>query len=266
MLILIATLLSCTMFALAVVRCRDCGRTPVPYPLSTSPDCGDQTYKIRCTAGTLWFDAVNKSAYMITDINPLTQRMVIRPADLAGETCIASDMATEGIQLDDNLPFNITSSNTILLLNCSEGMLQLQQAPINCSSNSICHSYIYNNAPPCMSTSLCCVFKTGGSQNSYAVKVNMNGGCSAYQSFVNLDTHWVPEKMWPVPGMELEWELPQEPTCKLPIDCKPLLHSKCLVDPMNYEQKRCICNSGFNWDAANGLCQRESIIILICLP
>ncbi|XP_031256957.1 wall-associated receptor kinase-like 20 [Pistacia vera] len=255
-LILIVTLLSCTTFASAVVRCGNCGRTPVPYPLSTDPNCGDQAYKIRCTAGTLWFDALNKSSYMITDINPLTQRIIIRPAGLSGKTCIASDMATEGIQLDDNLPFNITSSNTILLLNCSDAMLHLQ-APINCSSNSICHDYINNNAPLCKSTSLCCVFKTGGSQNSYVVKVHINGGCAAYQSFVNLDTHWVPTKTWPAPAMELEWGLPQEPTCKLPIDCKPLLHSKCLVDPMNSGQKRCFCNAGFDWDPVNGLCRRE---------
>ncbi|KAJ0087675.1 hypothetical protein Patl1_31804 [Pistacia atlantica] len=255
-LILIVTLLSCTKFSSAVVRCGNCGRTPVPYPLSTDPNCGDQAYKIRCTAGTLWFDALNKSSYMITDINPLTQRIIIRPAGLSGKTCIASDMATEGIQLDDNLPFNITSSNTILLLNCSDAMLHLQ-APINCSSNSICHDYINNNAPLCKSTSLCCVFKTGGSQNSYVVKVHINGGCAAYQSFVNLDTHWVPTKTWPAPAMELEWGLPQEPTCKLPIDCKPLLHSKCLVDPMNSGQKRCFCNAGFDWDPVNGLCRRE---------
>ncbi|KDP24560.1 hypothetical protein JCGZ_25124 [Jatropha curcas] len=46
---------------IAVRCCGDCGRTLVPYPLSTGPDCGDQNYKIRCTSGTLWFDTLNES-------------------------------------------------------------------------------------------------------------------------------------------------------------------------------------------------------------
>ncbi|KAK3226304.1 hypothetical protein Dsin_006166 [Dipteronia sinensis] len=226
-LILTLILLTHKTSASAVARCSNCGRTPVPYPLSTAPNCGDQSYKIRCTGGTLWFDAMNGSSYTITSIIPLTQRIVIRPASLARDACIASDMRTQGIQLDDNLPFNITSSNTILLLNCSDAMLSLQ-APINCSSNCVCHSYIKANAPACMSSSLCCMFRTGGSQTSYDVRVQ-GGGCAAYQSFVNLDSKLAPEKKWPEPGLELEWELPQEPVCKVPVDCKDLLHSNCLA-------------------------------------
>ncbi|KAK2657794.1 hypothetical protein Ddye_010846 [Dipteronia dyeriana] len=252
-LILTLTLLTHTTSASAVARCSNCGRTPVPYPLSTAPNCGDQSYKIRCTGGTLWFDAMNGSSYTVTSINPLTQRIVIRPASLARDACIASDMRTQGIQLDDNLPFNITSSNTILLLNCSDAMLNLQ-APINCSSNCVCHSYIKDNAPACMGSSLCCMFRTGGSQTSYVVRVH-GEGCAAYQSFVNLDSKLAPAKKWPEPGLELEWELPQEPVCKVPVDCKDLLHSNCLVDPETWGQKRCFCKSGFKWDPINGLCQ-----------
>ncbi|KAK4834389.1 hypothetical protein QYF36_021812 [Acer negundo] len=252
-LILTLTLLPRTTSTSAVARCGNCGRTPVPYPLSTTPNCGDQSYKIRCTGGTLWFDAMNRSSYMITLINPLTQRIVIQPASLAKDACVASDMRTQGIQLDDNLPFNITSSNTILLLNCSDAMLNLQ-SPINCSSNCVCHSYIKDNAPACMRSSLCCMFRTGGSQTSYVVRVD-GGGCAAYQSFVNLDSKWAPAKKWPEPGLELEWELPQEPVCKVPVDCKDLLHSNCLADPETWGQKRCFCKAGFKWDPINGLCQ-----------
>ncbi|KAL5742694.1 hypothetical protein ACOSP7_029426 [Xanthoceras sorbifolium] len=252
-LMLTLALLTCTTSASDVARCGNCGSTPVPYPLSTAPNCGDQSYKIRCTAGKLWFDAMNGSSYTITSINPLTQRIVIRPASLAGDACIANDMRTQGIQLDDNLPFNITSSNTILLLNCSDAMLNLQ-TPINCSSNCICHNYIKDSAPACMRSSLCCMFRTGGSQTSYVVRVHA-GGCSAYQSFVNLDSKWVPPKKWPEPGLELEWELPQEPVCKVPVDCWVLLHSNCLADPESLGLNRCFCKAGFMWDPINGSCQ-----------
>ncbi|XVE61942.1 hypothetical protein DITRI_Ditri06bG0078900 [Diplodiscus trichospermus] len=251
MLIFMVALLSFVGCAASIVRCSNCGRIPVPYPLSTRPNCGDQAYMIRCTAGELWFDAL-KGSYMIKSINPLTQRIILQPPRLSGNTCISSDISTQGIWLDDNLPFNITSSNTILLLNCTDAMLHLQ-VPINCTSTSICHNYIKDNAAACMRTTLCCDFKTGGSQTAYVVRVH-DGGCLAYQSFVNFDTI-NPPKIWPEPGLEIEWELPQEPVCKTPLDCKNLLHSKCLVDPSNVGSMRCLCNKGFEWDPINGLCQ-----------
>eukprot|EP00257_Ricinus_communis_P021724 XP_015581264.1 wall-associated receptor kinase-like 20 [Ricinus communis] len=41
----------------ATRQCRNCGRIPVPYPLSTAPGCGDPLYKLSCRGGTLWLDA-----------------------------------------------------------------------------------------------------------------------------------------------------------------------------------------------------------------
>ncbi|KAF3449086.1 hypothetical protein FNV43_RR09810 [Rhamnella rubrinervis] len=244
---------------MAVRRCGNCGKTPVPYPLSTGPGCGDPWYKIRCTTGTLWLDALNGSSYMITSIDPLTQRIIIRPAGLLGNTCIAADFHSQGIHLDENLPFNITSSNTVLLLNCTNAMLSLQ-APINCTSTSLCHDYVRGNAVACGTTSLCCTLRTGGSQTAYMVRVQ-GGGCAAYQSFVNFDPT-VAVKRWPSPGIELEWVLPQEPICKSPLDCKDLLNSKCLVNPVSVGQRRCFCNAGFNWDPSNGLCQNMKFLAM----
>ncbi|KAL4352837.1 hypothetical protein GQ457_06G006790 [Hibiscus cannabinus] len=258
--------------AAALVRCGNCGRIPVPYPLSTGPNCGDQAYKIRCTAGELWFDAL-KGSYMIISISPLTQRIILRPPSFLAKTCISGDIGMQGIQLDDNLPFNITGSNTIMLLNCTDAMLHLQ-APINCTSTSICHNYIKDNAAECMRTPLCCVFKTGGSQTAYVVRIH-DGGCLAYQSFVNFDTVNPPKK-WPEPGLEIEWELPQEPVCKTQLDCKNLLHSSCASDPMNVGSTRCLCKKGFTWDPINGLCRsakcrpgkrckkQKKLTVLIC--
>lgn len=248
-------LLSCSRHTIAVQRCGVCGRTIVPYPLSTALDCGDQRYKIRCTAGTLWFDSLNGSSYMITSINPLSRRMIIRPANLDAKTCISSDFRSQGIQLSDNLPFNITSSNTILLLNCTDAVLH-SQPPADCSAASICHGYIKDSAPTCMSAPLCCTFRTGGFQSTREIKVH-GGGCGAYQSFVNLDVKNLARKKWPEPGVEIEWALPQEPVCRIPLDCRDLLYSKCLPDPMSLGQKRCFCDAGFKWDPINGLCQSE---------
>ncbi|KAE8706042.1 Wall-associated receptor kinase-like 20 [Hibiscus syriacus] len=220
MLIFMVELLSLSGCTAAVVRCSNCGRIP--------------------------------GSYMIISINPMTQRIVLRPPDLLRDSCISSDIGTQGIQLDDDLPFNITSSNTILLLNCTNAMLNLQ-APINCKSTSLCHNYIKDNATACMRSPLCCVFKTGGSQTAYVLRIH-NGGCLAYQSFVNIDTVNPPKK-WPQPGLEIEWALPQEPVCKTPVDCDNLFHSKCLAYPANVGTKRCFCNKGFKWDPFNGLCQ-----------
>ncbi|XAR68911.1 Non-specific serine/threonine protein kinase [Bertholletia excelsa] len=229
--LLLAALLTCAGTALAALRCANCGTTPVPYQLSTGPNLGHQAYKLRCAGGALWLDSMDKSfSYRITSINPQCQRLVIRPAALATGTCLADDFHSEGIQRDPNLPFKITSSNTILLLNCTDALLHLQ-APINCSSTSICHAYVRGTpaAAACGQDRLCCMFRTGGSQTSYVIRVH-RGGCSAYQSFVNLDPS-LPVAKWPEPEVELEWALPAEPSCQSSLDCGELRNSRCLPDP-----------------------------------
>ncbi|KAB2630617.1 wall-associated receptor kinase-like 20 [Pyrus ussuriensis x Pyrus communis] len=216
LLILTVSMLCCTGRNLATVkRCQDCGHTPVPYPLSTAPDCGNQHYKVRCHAGSLWFDALNSSSYLITSINPLTR---------------------------DNLPFNITSSNTAIGMNCSYEMLTLSK---NCSSNSLCHDYIKHNAmaaSACGCFRICCLFKTGGSANGYKIRA-VKERCSAYESF---------------PGVEIMWESPREPECKVSVDCRGLSNSECLVDRSG--QRRCLCKTGFQWDPINAICQSMSAL------
>lgn len=212
---------SYTICILALKSCTNCGHIPVPYPLSTGPGCGDQSYKVRCNAGTLWFDALNGSSYIITSINPLSQSLIIRPPGRIKNKCIAADYQGQGLQLDNNLRFNISSSNTLMVMNCSIEMLQ---KPFNCSSTSICHSYIRDNPvakAACGALPVCCWFKTGGSINEYRIRVRAER-CAAYQSFVDLDLS-LPVSKWPEPGVKTEWALPREPTCKLPVDCQDLL-------------------------------------------
>lgn len=108
-------LLTCAGWATSATRCSDCGTTPVPYPLSTGPNCGDQSYKIQCDVGTLNFNTLNNT-YPIASIDSNTQRFVIRPASFLdnNRTCVTADLPTQGVQLNSSLPFNVTSSNTIM--------------------------------------------------------------------------------------------------------------------------------------------------------
>lgn len=244
----------------AIRRCGNCGLNPVPYPLSTGPDCGDLKYKIRCTAGTLWLDAVGGSSYMVKSIDPKIQRIVIRPASIARSACVSTDFHSGGIHLNETLPFKLTTRNTVFLYNCTDAVLKLHaHARMDCSRSSACHGYIVDraeNGGSCKRVGLCCSFRTGGLQSEYTVRVHV-GECGAYQSFVNMDMAVAPPgKRWPEPGVEVEWVPPEEPVCKAAVDCKELLNSKCLADATSVGQFRCFCNAGFKWDPMNGLCQR----------
>ncbi|KAK1409439.1 hypothetical protein QVD17_35965 [Tagetes erecta] len=252
--ILSATLiLTCAGFASSVTRCPDCGSTPVPYPLSTGPGCGDQTYKVRCdtTTRSLFFDTLNNT-YPISSISQTTQRFIIQPASFLNNnnTCITSDISSQGIQLDPSLPFNITSGNTIMYLNCSDSLLN---SPLNCnSSTSLCYSYINNSAEAfsCSRAPLCCTFRTGGSSTMYSIRVR-DSGCQAYRSFVNLD-YSLPVSRWPAPGVEIEWVSPPEPLCSSQTDCDS--SSSCLPSAAGGNVSRCICNSGLYWDGVAAVC------------
>ncbi|KAL1105660.1 hypothetical protein V6Z11_D04G148300 [Gossypium hirsutum] len=240
---------------MALKLCPKCGRIPVPYPLSTGPDCGDPWYKVQCIVGTLWLDAYNGSSYKITSINPMTKTLIIRPPGLAKNTCMAADFGTQGIQLDEKLPFNITSANTVMIMNCSATVLQ-EYVALNCSSTSVCHDYIRGNPEAkanCGALPICCWYVTGGTMHTYRIRVRPER-CSAYQSFVNLDMNF-PVSKWPVPGLEIEWLSPREPECKLPDDCNDLVNSMCLPDLVNAGQRRCLCKRGFQWNSIQGICQ-----------
>ncbi|XWS56619.1 hypothetical protein CRYUN_Cryun09bG0101900 [Craigia yunnanensis] len=245
-------LLTCTFgVTLSANRCPNCGSTPVPYPLSTAPTCGDQSYKIRCDAGSLIFDTLNNS-YQITSVNHFNQRLVIKPADLVPNTCVTTDLPFEGVQLNSSLPFNITSSNTVLFLNCTELILG---SPLNCSSAGLCHVYINesSSATACESAPICCTFKAGGGATAYAIRAR-ESGCRAYTSFVNLQSE-LPVNRWPEPGMELQWVSPPEPVCGTQADCDG--NSTCGPAPNSNGVRRCFCNSGLWWNAIEGICAEE---------
>ncbi|KAH6769190.1 Protein kinase family protein [Perilla frutescens var. frutescens] len=251
LLLVAAVLLTCAVGSLSLPACPPCGSTPVPYPLSTAPSCGDPSYKIRCSSGALLFDSSNNT-YSITSISPATQRLTVATSSFLPNTCIAADLPTIGFQLNTSAPFNITSSNTIFYLNCSDSILS---SPLNCTSSSLCHVYSNNSATgaPCRNTP-CCAFRAGGSTTAYRIRIREEG-CRAYRSFVNLDPG-LPVDRWPQPAVELLWLLPPEPTCTAQSDCGS--GSTCGPDRnSNGQLSRCFCNSGLQWDPVDGVCALE---------
>ncbi|GMN62283.1 hypothetical protein TIFTF001_031368 [Ficus carica] len=262
MLFIIITFLILAPSSTAVQQCQNCGQIAVPYPLSTGPGCGEYPlYKVRCSAGSLFFDAANGSSYPITTINLVTRRITIRPAGISANACVAADFHSRGIQLDRYLPFRIATGNTIFLLNCTNTALKQLWAPVDCSSNNECHGYVKDRPViACMNSPVCCALRVDGKllpEYGYGVRVGGGEPCAAYQSFVKLEPTTIKMKKWPEPEMELEWDLPKEPICKNLVDCKELLNSKCLVDLARVGQKRCLCDVGFKWDPATGLCQSQ---------
>ncbi|XP_072981905.1 wall-associated receptor kinase-like 20 [Typha latifolia] len=237
--------------------CPPCGSTPVPFPLSTSPTCGDPSYSILCSKNnnnsTLLFQSLNFT-YRITSISPASQRLVISPSlFLSSSSCLSSDLASNGIQLNSSLPFNVTGSNTIMLLNCTS---QLLLSPLNCSSNSLCHIYASaasSSAAACRSLPLCCTFVAGGSSTSYAVRVAAVS-CSAYRSFVDLDPTRPAATWGDRAGVELQWASPREPLCRSHADCEDGVNATCAVDPAANGVKRCFCVGGLVWNPIAGTC------------
>lgn len=242
--------------AIATLGCPNCGKMHVPFPLSTSPNCGHPSYKVRCTKGTLWLDTLNSSAYIITSIAPQIQQLIISPPSFNGSTCISSDFHAGGLWLDEKLPFNISSDNTVLKLNCKP--LAFISA-MNCSSTSICFRYMKEKqdvAARCKDTRICCSFTGGGSQNDHNIKLTSEK-CAVYTSFVGLplDT-LLPVSKWTQPGIAIQWVLPPEPVCSSNLDCKKLPKSSCLPDVAT-RQKRCLCNTRYQWDPIDGMCSSK---------
>ena len=239
--------------------CPPCGPLKVPYPLSTNPNCGDKDYTLRCdsTSQQLYFDALNGTSYVVLRIMAQLQRLVVRPSPWLRGKCVTRDMeASEGLWLNQSLPFNVTSSNTIFLLNCSPRLLV---SPLNCTPSSLCHSYLESSghvdpqrAVQCArDLTPCCTFVAGGMPSAYKIRLH-SSGCRAFRSILHLDVD-KPANQWEE-GLEIQWSPPQEPVCNVQQDCSGA--SKC-----SNERKsgvlRCLCNRGYQWDHLLGTCLKK---------
>ncbi|KAK7284947.1 hypothetical protein RJT34_19701 [Clitoria ternatea] len=238
--------------------CPNCGSMQVPYPLSTEPSCGDPYYRLRCDQNThkLYFDALNGSSYLVLKIMSSIQRMVLQPSPWLHGSCVTQDMPTSnGIWLNQSLPFNITSSNTVFLFNCSPRLLV---SPLNCTSSSICHQYLESSghvdtkrALECASgVHPCCTFLAGGIPSAYRIRLH-DSGCKAFRSILHLDQD-KPPNQWQE-GLEIQWTPPPEPVCRTQRDCSG--DSKC--SPAGKDGLcRCLCNGGHHWDPFVATCVR----------
>lgn len=186
--------------ASALSACSKCGDSEVPYPLSTNNDCGDKRYKIYCNNGSLEFLSATGTYYKILRIDPNANKLVIRPPFIQKDTCYSSDLPSGGLILDESLPFNISTHNTVMLLNCSENILQ---SPLNCSSNSICRQFEgkVEEGSGCMNT-LCCHYLKDSAMNSHRIRVRV-GSCTAYTCLVDFKPD-DPLQSWNY-GVELQW-------------------------------------------------------------
>lgn len=160
--------------------------------------------------------------------------------------------AARGYGLNHSLPFNITSSNTIFLFNCSPRLLI---SPLNCTSSSLCHRFLdfpaghvdKDRAAHCAGwLDPCCTFVAGGMPSAYKIRLHYSG-CRAFRSVLNLDPA-APASQWEE-GLEIQWSPPPEKACKTQLDCSG--DSTCQKNV-----SRCICNRGYYWNRGLGICSR----------
>ncbi|ERN02151.1 hypothetical protein AMTRI_Chr02g223290 [Amborella trichopoda] len=180
----------------SALQCPNCGYTPVPYPLSTHPSCGNPNYPLHCSQNTLFFLSPTNNLYRVQSIDPLTQRLIISPPAFEPNSCRSLDLASGGLLLDESLPFNISSRNTVMLFNCSSNILL---SPLNCSAQSPCR--IFEEGGECDGL-LCCSYLKDASMTSHRIRVR-DGGCTAYTSVVAFREGLGIEN-WEF-GVELQW-------------------------------------------------------------
>lgn len=187
------------------------------------------------------------------------QRLVVQPSPWLPAKCVTQDMqVSEGLRLNESLPFSVTSSNTIFLLNCSPRLLV---SPLNCTPSSLCHRYLESSghvdskrAAQCASdVDPCCTFVAGGMPSAYKIRLH-SSGCRAFRSILRLDIE-KPANEWEE-GLEIQWLPPLEPVCKTQLDCSGA--SKCSAAGVD-GLFRCLCNKGYHWNHVLGTCSRTKV-------
>ncbi|GLJ09499.1 hypothetical protein SUGI_0110730 [Cryptomeria japonica] len=182
------------------ITCPNWGMSHVPYPLSTDDSCGHPDYRIFCNNNQLEFRSLDGIFYPIISIKNWFYRLVIRLPAVASDSCTTMDYSVEGFYLDENLPFNISKRNTVMLLNCLERLLL---SPLNCTSISLCHRFEdeMEEVMACKGK-LCYTYLKGTSYTSHRIRVH-EGGWSAYTSVVNINSQ-LPTREWNY-GIEIQW-------------------------------------------------------------
>ncbi|XP_022999379.1 wall-associated receptor kinase-like 20 [Cucurbita maxima] len=189
--------------AIAFPACPKCGDLEVPFPLSTNGNCGDSRYKVYCRHGILQFKSSGGFYYNVHSIDANASKLIISPPQINKGSCSSSDLYLGGLRLDESLPFNISTHNTVMLLNCSDNLVF---SPLNCSLNSPCRQFEEKTeeANGCKDT-LCCTYLKDSAMTAHMIRVRV-GGCTAYTSVVNFKGGDSIET-WNY-GIELQWISP----------------------------------------------------------
>jgi hypothetical protein len=96
LLLLLITGLGPVINATPLSDCSNCGDFAVPYPLSTSDDCGDKRYKIYCNNDSLEFLSATGIYYKILKIDSSVKKLILKPPIILKDTCYSSDLIGRG--------------------------------------------------------------------------------------------------------------------------------------------------------------------------
>jgi hypothetical protein len=133
-------------FAESTVRnCEPCGTNWIPYPLSTSQNCGDPMYfSFYCntSSGQVSFKAPS-GTYRVATINPSTRKFVIQVK--YAENLFARNSGGY-LQLNQSLPFNAAMNFTIFsnFRSGDEAEVEISWEPpqeLSCTSSRDCKDW-----------------------------------------------------------------------------------------------------------------------------
>ncbi|XP_008797226.1 wall-associated receptor kinase-like 20 [Phoenix dactylifera] len=196
---LLALAILATLAGASSRDCPPCGGTEIPYPLSTSSNCGDPDYKLYCNNNSLEFLSVGGTPHPVLSINPEAYRLIIHVPAIDMNVCSSSDLFEGGLKIDESSPFNISNRNTVMLFDCNETILF---SPLNCSSNSLCRKFEETEEGSACRDTLCCTYLKDSRMTSHRIRIRV-GGCTAYTSVVDIDPN-DPPSLWNF-GIELQW-------------------------------------------------------------
>lgn len=229
-------------------QCPDCGSTSVPYPLSTSSTCGHRLYPVTCHQNTLELHTVSFN-YTIKQVDVVTGTLLVDTAGFLGNTCITQDSSqtSRNLSLDSSLPFFLMPNNTVFLLNASDTLLF---SPLDCKATNPCTKALSVLPQVSCRGLLCCSFSVAGS-STFRYGFPIYGQETAYVSVVNLNEN-TEATTWTY-GLQVGWEIPQEPPCTQQSDCGS---SSSCSSSLNRLGTFCLCNEGYDWDPVTGTCPK----------
>lgn len=94
--------------------CHPCGTNSIPYPLSTSSDCGDPSYfNFRCNkkTGQVSF-SISKGTFNVSSIDPEAKRFSVQVGH--GNWCDTGYLDSVGLSLENSSMFSIKNCSVVI--------------------------------------------------------------------------------------------------------------------------------------------------------